>query len=118
MINGITIPTLITGEAKWICSRLSEKIYYDKVLYFEHNGYTYSLTHYTDKWYEGIAPVYCLQNEYMAENGFYYESYETPANSINELCVFRFGESLAIPLFNHYGASGSESMSTPKSCSW
>ena len=95
-----------------------ERVYFEEVLHFEHNGYDYSLTRYTDKWYAGIDPVYCLQNEYMSDNNFYYEAYQLPTDSINELCFFRFGEIIALPVFSHYGASGNETVAIPKSCAW
>ena len=80
---------------------------------FEHNGVNYTRRAYIDPVYVGMDPMECIQSNDADVN---------TTIGLRQLCFVKFGTTLGLPVFNHYGAAGaipaSEGYQSPMYCSW
>jgi len=94
----------------------------DKYFYYQNN--TYVGNFYIDSYYNGMKPLFCIYNEDHADLAAAVPPIVqlTPdGTGVVQMCFIVIGDDIvSLPLFFHYGASGSgESVHEPtKSCFW
>ena len=66
--------------------------------HFENHGYNYTGNYYTDAWYVGMRPLFCLDNP-----GYQMDDDELEGG-INNICFISIGDVTGLPIFLHFGA--------------
>ncbi len=76
------------------------------------NGHTYIGQYYIDVLYYGMDPLLCFRNSNP-------EVTPLQLGYFQHLCMIPFGNTVALPLFMHYGASpDADGIHRPKPCYW
>ena len=89
-------------------------------LTFSFNEHTYIGNYYINHNLPGISPMYCIVNINSTTEIFNFPISTLTADGMGvySLCFMSHGDTLYIPILNHFGYQGEDQLLEPRSCRW